>query len=62
MDSFVQAIGEKAEFRSQDDIVEEILQLFGRGIEMLILFKASRGMQVERIIQGIRERMATNAI
>ena len=62
MDSFVQAIGEKAEFRSQNDIVEEILQLFGRGIEMLILFKASRGMQVERIIQEIRERMATNAI
>ncbi|HDL09734.1 MAG TPA: UDP-N-acetylmuramoyl-tripeptide--D-alanyl-D-alanine ligase [Candidatus Omnitrophica bacterium] len=60
MENFVRGAGEKAEHCSQEEIIEKVLQFCTQMV--LILFKASRAMKAERIIQEIKERIASNAI
>lgn len=60
MKNFVHAVGDRAEFCFRDEIAGKVLQFYNR--ESIVLFKASRGMQVERIIQEIKEKIAANAV
>ncbi len=60
MENFARAAGEKAEHCSQEEIIEKVLQFCTQRV--LILFKASRGMKIEEIIQELKERVVPDAI